>query len=230
MKKITTICILLCLFMVGGITMDAQNNTSRKKTKSKTGVQRKSSVQKTSNASDLGLFGVHGDVKSIKYTEGFQEIFLYPYEGTFNFSKGGECLNFKSYIKKIDGNWDKAVLKRNKNGQLIEIVLEVDGLSGTYEDFLWNDDVPTGYSINLSYNHGDVSVNYKDGRINTLLVKDSFDGEIYDLKFTYYDFKEDSRGNWISCKVKIEGEVTYNGDPPSKYYENKQIKRDITYY
>ena len=74
-----------------------------------------------------------------------------------------------------------------------------------------------------------MKISYSDGRISSVSVEDSSDGELYDLNFKYYDFKEDSKGNWVSCKVKITGTVNYEGTD-SRMDKTKEIKRVITYY
>lgn len=229
MKKKVTLLMLSVSLMAG--TAIADTRTSVKVANHKTSrTQKSSSSHRETAGGDLTLFGVKGNVKSIEYTAGIHEIFLHKYPISIKFSRTGECTNLKSFIYPIAGDWDKVKVIRNDKGRILELRMEDDyGETGSIGDFIWNGNLPVGYSINLPYNHGDVKITYNGDRISTVSVEDSYDGELYNLNFKYYDFKDDSKGNWVSCKVKITGTVDYGPDT-SRMNEIKEIKRVITYY
>lgn len=232
MTRLITILMLVSALFIGGVDVSAQNQIKRetKKSKKTTGTAKKPSSQSKATGSDLSLFDVHGNVKSIRYTDGIHETFLNKkFTGPINFSKEGECTNIKTFVKSFTGDWTKVTIKRNKRGLITDIILDDGYDSGFLGDFKWDGDLLTDYEIGLPGNNGEITIKYNHGRISSLFVSDNYDGDDYKLNFSYYDFKEDAKGNWISCKVKITGKIIYDGDETTMN-KTLQIKRVITYY
>lgn len=231
MKKIFTLYLLSITLLIGGVPLEAK--TTKKKSKARTVSTSKKSSPK---GNDLGLFNVHGKVKSIKYSE--NNCLPSPFWSKLPilFSESGECNNLKELFKKTMGsNVGKVSIKRNSQGQIIEIEgTSKETFDGFSINLTWDGDLLKEYvTFNGDDNSEDFSkLDYNEGRISYIDFKGGMSPLWHESEYIFSDFKEDSYGNWIECTLifnNTEGDMM-DEDYTETTSQTIKLKRTITYY
>lgn len=233
MKRTITFVMLITLFFT--VNSEVMAKTIKKSTSTTHSSLKKSSSPVNSNGTDLTLFDVTGKVKSITYHGNRDYCAPSPfyYGKPILFSEKGDCTNLNEILQTTMDCHRRVRIKRNNLGEIENIdnsdYYGEDGGSVTLE---WKDGLVGEFRSyeGISGAENSMRLKYKDGRISSMEGGGCMDGWCHNSSVSFYNFKEDSHGNWIECTMTIVKENFDDNEYIDTDNITLNINRIITYY
>lgn len=238
MRKLTVILMSLSVLLLGGLTVGAKTT---KKSSAKSISHKVKKHHSSSNASvgtDLSIFNLQGNVKSVKYDA--KDDYCWPSPFIFNgmilFSETGECTNLDELFQNTMLGVGQVSVKRNKRGEVTSIYCEDSNVSDCLAmSFKWKDGklIRTKDSNCRKHEESRFNFKYNGSRISQLDGKGAvygFKTSTYTSVFKFADFKEDSNGNWIECTITATHRLKEDNVDQTPTTDTYRIKRTIEYY
>lgn len=226
--------VMMVMAFIAGVSVTT-GKTTKKTTRTSHSSHKKSSSPVSSNGTDLALFDLTGNVKSVTYhgNRNYCAPSPFYYGKPILFSQKGDCTNLNEILQATMDCSRRVKIKRNNLGELDYIGNSDDyGEDGGSVSFEWKDGKVSRFtSFDVSQNaENTMNLKYSDGRISSMDGGGSMDGLYHDTKVKFSNFKNDSHGNWIECSLTIEQEEGDDEGVYSTRNETFYIKRTITYY
>lgn len=234
MKRNFIIVMLIMAFIAGETVVTAK--TTKKTTKTSQSSHKKSSSSRGSNGSDLAIFNVQGNVKSITYhgNRNYCAPSPFYYGKPILFSEKGDCTNLSEILQVTMDSRRRVKIKRNSLGEL-DYINNSDDYGedgGGSVSFEWKDGRVSrfaSYEV-IGSDENTMTLEYANGRISGMEGGGCRDGICHTTKVSFTNFKVDSHGNWTECNMTIDQEIGDFDEVYDTIHETFYIQRTITYY